>query len=258
MDFPQTVSKSRKPQRGTTSSKNTPLHIRLDGVSVPPAVRNRVRAMASRKLGKFGKQIERATIRFRDVNGPKGGCDTECRIKLVVSGLPSLVVGQKDSDALTAFSQCIKSAGVALTRALKKAKRSQPKKQRRPVKDDSPIATREELYPRPEDGSLICRRVGRARSNLLAAADRPEKRRRDVPVDTAMPGRSATDRRAGAASTARRNSKLNMAGMVATLEDSMKDRPSRKSTRRSANRGKQDDALRLRASLRASSRKERR
>jgi hypothetical protein len=85
---------------------------------------------------------------------------------------------------------------------------------------------------------LIGKRVGHGRENVMWAQDRPEKRRRDQPVDTAEKGRSATDRKAGYGHTARRNTKLNTAGMSYALEDSVQARPSRKSTRGSANRSK--------------------
>jgi hypothetical protein len=95
---------------------------------------------------------------------------------------------------------------------------------------------------RDDDGSLVGRRVGRAEANLERALDRPEKRRRDAFVDTAAPGASASDRRAGYGATAARNTKRNTAGMQVTLEDS-RTTPSRKSTRRSANRMKGATAL---------------
>lgn len=85
---------------------------------------------------------------------------------------------------------------------------------------------------------LIGKRVGQGRENLMWAQDRPEKRRGNQPVDTAEKGRSATDRKAGYGHTARRNTKLNTAGMSYALEDSVQARPSRKSTRGSANRSK--------------------
>jgi len=60
----------------------------------------------------------------------------------------------------------------------------------------------------------------------------PRRPRRDQPVDTAQPGVSATDRKAGKGATAMRN-RSPRAGRkaVAVLEDSATDRPSRKSSR---------------------------
>jgi hypothetical protein len=75
-----------------------------------------------------------------------------------------------------------------------------------------------------------------------------ERPRRDSPVDTALPGVSATDRRAGGGSTAARNDSAAAARKAAyALEDSAGDRPSRKSTRRSRNRQKPDSSLNRRA-----------
>ena len=70
-------------------------------------------------------------------------------------------------------------------------------------------------------------------------AKRPPRPRRDDPVDTAQPGVSATDRKAGGASTAARN-RSGQAGRRggAKLEDSRSGKPSRKSTRGSADRTK--------------------
>lgn len=69
-------------------------------------------------------------------------------------------------------------------------------------------------------------------------APAPKRPRRDVPVDTAKPGVSATDRKAGKGSTAARN-KNARAGKKAQVElDDSATKPSRKSTRQSANRGR--------------------
>lgn len=89
-------------------------------------------------------------------------------------------------------------------------------------------------------------------------AKKPPRPKRDQPVDTAQPGVSATDRKAGNGSTAARN-QSNRAGRKAgvALEDSQKDRPSRKSTRKSANRSKPDSNLHQRQTRRTSAPKAR-
>jgi hypothetical protein len=87
-----------------------------------------------------------------------------------------------------------------------------------------------------DDGSEIGRRVGRTVGNVKRAQARPEKTRRDRPVDTSKPGVAADDRKVGDGHTARRNTKLNTRKATAALEDSANGKPSRKSTRRSTNR----------------------
>ena len=73
----------------------------------------------------------------------------------------------------------------------------------------------------------------------------PRRPARNWPVDTALPGVSATDRRAGGGSSGTRNLSHEAARKAAyVLEDSATGRPSRKSTRRAANRQKNDGRFR--------------
>lgn len=65
---------------------------------------------------------------------------------------------------------------------------------------------------------------------------KPQRPRRDSPVDTSLPGVSATDRKAGGASTAARNRYGKGHDPQKVLEDSSSGRPSRKSTRKGPNR----------------------
>jgi hypothetical protein len=82
---------------------------------------------------------------------------------------------------------------------------------------------------------------------------RPPRRRRDTPVDTSKPGVSATNRKAGGGASAARNKSKSAAKKAPyQLEDSRK-RPSRKSTRRGANRKRQDAQLWKRQVRRATS-----
>jgi hypothetical protein len=71
----------------------------------------------------------------------------------------------------------------------------------------------------------------------------PRRRRPDRPVNTALPGVSATDRKAGGNSTGARNvSKSAAKKALYQLEDS-RTVPSRKSTRRGANKQRPDNPL---------------
>ncbi|WP_434043341.1 MULTISPECIES: hypothetical protein [Sorangium] len=204
------------------------------------------------KLGRFAPRIERLTVRFTDVNGPRGGVDVACDVKVVLSGRPSVVYqmrGQAPREtidrAVPGIARAVQSALARAPRAASRAPARGPKRTARAAKRGA-AAPAQLGHPSPE-GSLIGRRVGRSEENLESALERPEKSRRDFPVDTAAPGRSATDRKAGGGSTARRNTMRRTRKATATLEDSARDRPSRKSTRKSANRAKQDSKLRRRA-----------
>lgn len=234
--FSAGVAKSGKAARGATAIDTTPIAIRSHDVDLAPGFEDRIRGELAGKLGYAASLIERGTVRFEDVNGPKGGVDTVCRIKLVMSGLPSIVVAETAVDPETAFGRAVPALVHTLGKTLGKhgLRAGRP---RRNVKRTAP-ARRETLGPMPEDpGELIGRRVGHGPAALKRALARPEKQRRDAYVDTALPGVSASDRRAGGPTTARRNAMAHAPRATAALEDS-RTRPSRKSTRKSANRAK--------------------
>jgi hypothetical protein len=211
------------------------------------------------KLGKYAGRIERLSVRFEDANGPRGAVDTVCRVKVVLSGLDSVVFESCGRDVAEATSLAAAGVERAVRRALGHAgggvRSSAARKKHHvaPVKDLATEATSRRGGPAPDGGSLIGRRVGQGPENLEAALDRPEKRRGDDPIDTSQPGVSASDRRAGGGSTARRNSERNTAGATSALEDSARDRPSRKSTRKSANHAKSDSNLQRRQIRRVTS-----
>jgi|SRR5687767_15680629 hypothetical protein len=79
------------------------------------------------------------------------------------------------------------------------------------------------------------------------------RRRRDVPVDTSLPGVSATDRKAGLLDTADRNRSGRAAKKGGAALESSATKPSRKSTRRSQGRIKRTTNLQVEAIRRATS-----
>lgn len=190
----------------------------------------RIRTQVARRVEHAEGVIQRITVRFDDVNGPKGGIDTVCRIKAVLKRRPSILVEKRAASHATAFARAVSALGTAIVRTQRKHElRTGP----RPGPSVPPRAR----APIADEGELIGRRVGHGPDALARALDRPEKRDRAAYVDTAAIGASASDRRAGGPATARRNTRARTTRATAMLEDS-RTRPSRKSTRRSANRGK--------------------
>jgi hypothetical protein len=235
--FADTLPRATKRRRGRTDVESTPLAIR-SRIPLEPAFHDLVRQRLGRKLGKFARHIERLSVRFYD-NGPRG--DIVCRAKAVLSGLPSQVVEGRATDARKALQQ----VGVALERSVRDTIRRSGLSAARPRKTHRPPHARTTgrgPARRDDDGSLIGRRVGRGRDALERALARPEKVRRDVFVDTAAPGTSATQRRAGYGATAARNTQRRAPRATVALEDSRTE-PSRKSTRKSAQRMRGATAL---------------
>lgn len=91
-----------------------------------------------------------------------------------------------------------------------------------------------------ESSELIGRRVGRSTGNLERVQAKPTKVRKTSTKRGAAHGNRPTVGK----HTAPRNAKLNTQGMTAALEDSGSGKPSRKSTRKSANRHKENQLTR--------------
>ena len=100
--FPGKLKRSTKRSRGRTPVEATPIAIR-SSIPIEPVLENRIRRKLVRRLGHAAPLIERGTVRFEDINGPRGGVDTVCRIKLVVSGRPSVQAQDRASDIEPAF-----------------------------------------------------------------------------------------------------------------------------------------------------------
>jgi hypothetical protein len=110
---------------GRTSTRQIPANIRADGITLDDEDREDIRRRLGRALGKHASAIERVTVRLRDINGPRGGVDIRCRIKVVLSDLPSIVVERQATTLRPAFLGALTAIDQAVRRALQR-KRMRP------------------------------------------------------------------------------------------------------------------------------------
>lgn len=71
-------------------------------------------------------RMERVAVRFEDLNGPKGGDDTACRIQVALSGQPPLVVEARAEGEAHAFRLAVPKLATALNRK-RDRRRSKPR-----------------------------------------------------------------------------------------------------------------------------------
>jgi hypothetical protein len=249
--FQSEIPKPSKHATGRGDVTKTPLHVRTFGATSQQGLSHHVREKLGRKLGKFSQAIERVSVRFDDVNGPRGGVDTVSRVKVVLSERPSVVVESRGVDALHAFDRASHSAERTVRRSLGRAGmtrgRDAPERAKAATRASrSNIQTIPPNAP-PRAGSLIGARVGRSAANLARTLEWSNT------IDTSKPNVSASDRKAGGGSTAARNVKRSTSRATAALEDSATGKPSRKSTRGSANRAKAGSKQGRRAKVRTAS-----
>ncbi|MDF0652463.1 MAG: hypothetical protein P0121_13450 [Nitrospira sp.] len=123
--FPGWVPRAVKRKSGRTDVPLVPAHIRMLGADLSKEQRKSIRQKLGMKLGKFANSIERISVRVEDVNGPRGGIDQVCRIKVVLSGLPSVVYEAQDEFLDTAIGSALVGTERAVRRSLNR-RRKQP------------------------------------------------------------------------------------------------------------------------------------
>jgi ribosome-associated translation inhibitor RaiA len=101
----------------------TPIAIRSH-TKLDDSFERRIRAQLARRIGPG--LVERATVRFEDTNGPKGGIDTICRISLVVATRPTIIVAKIATSVHLAFAEAVHAIGTALSRTKHKRHARRP------------------------------------------------------------------------------------------------------------------------------------
>lgn len=82
--FAHVTPKTVKREVGRSTSRETPLHIRALGVELEDSLRDYIRQRVGFKLGKFGLDITRVTVRFETLNGATGTPTYACRFKVLL------------------------------------------------------------------------------------------------------------------------------------------------------------------------------
>lgn len=116
--FPDRIPRASKQETGRVSPPPVPTYIRSLGMELGPDDRAYIRRKLGMKLGKFASAVERISVRVEDVNGPRGGVDHRCRIKVVLSGLPSVLYEQRGASLAAVVDRAIAGAERALRRRL--------------------------------------------------------------------------------------------------------------------------------------------
>ena len=116
--LPAWVPRSMKRTSGRTGTWQPPAHVRVIGMDFDHDNRALVRRKLGMKLGKFARSIERVTVRLTDTNGPRGGVDQVCNVKVVLSGLPSVVIERRDVVLHAAIDAALRAMERAVRRSV--------------------------------------------------------------------------------------------------------------------------------------------
>ena len=114
------LTRSEKRPAGRTVAPQVPANIRVSGVDLDDEDLDYIRQRLGLKLGKFASSIERVTVRVKDINGDRGGIDKVCNIKVVVSGLPSVVVEERSDSTRVAVNSALAAVESAVRRVVQR------------------------------------------------------------------------------------------------------------------------------------------
>ncbi|HEY8535666.1 MAG TPA: HPF/RaiA family ribosome-associated protein [Vicinamibacterales bacterium] len=121
------IPKARKRQV-TRADELLLSHVRVIGTQLTESDREYIREKIGEKFRKAARNISRLSLRIRDVNGPKGGVDHVCRIKILPFGLPPVVVEERSARLRAAVDEALRTAERTLVSTLKR-RREKPIRQ---------------------------------------------------------------------------------------------------------------------------------
>ena len=94
------------------------VEIRARDLDMAEAMRSHLQCRLRFALGRFEDRIRRVIVRLLDVNGPRGGIDKQCRIKLELIPSGKLVIQEASADLVAAIDRGADRVGHAISRKL--------------------------------------------------------------------------------------------------------------------------------------------
>jgi ribosome-associated translation inhibitor RaiA len=95
-----------------------PTFIRSSGLEVDRSARAYIQRKLATKLAKFAHVVHRVSVRIEDVNGPRGGVDYVCRIKVVLDRHPSVVFATRSASVTESIDTALAGIVVAVRRTV--------------------------------------------------------------------------------------------------------------------------------------------
>ena len=102
------------------------LTIRARHLDLAPELRDLIHRRLDFALGRLAGEIEAVDVTVADLNGPKGGPDKQCRVRIRCRALGTVVVEHVGSEILPVASLAADRAERAVGRALARSRRFAP------------------------------------------------------------------------------------------------------------------------------------
>jgi ribosome-associated translation inhibitor RaiA len=113
------VNRAPAKRRGAApATTRFPIFIRAAGLPIDRADREYLRRKLDLRLGKFARNVERVSVRIGDANGPRGGVDKTCTIKVVLPHVPSVVIVAQHASLKAAMDDAMQRVARTVRRLL--------------------------------------------------------------------------------------------------------------------------------------------
>ena len=162
---------------GVVTEPSAPTHIRPRGLELGESQHEYIRRKLDRRLGRFAPVIDRVSVRVTDVNGPRGGVDKSCRVKVVLKQMETVVVERRHHDARAAFDLALDAVRRVVRARVRRnilerrrPPRVQPRQRPEPVRE---LTAREVSIPVASAPANMEQRVDDALLGSFPASDPP-------------------------------------------------------------------------------------
>jgi len=96
------------------------IDIQARGFKLTEGLRKQAERRVRLALGSTSGRVRSAVIRLDDANGPRGGLDKRCTVRVTLAGAPPVIIEQKEVDLYVAIDRAADRAGRAVSRRLEK------------------------------------------------------------------------------------------------------------------------------------------
>jgi putative sigma-54 modulation protein len=103
--------------------------VRSPGLPPSEAMREFVERQALFHLSRFGRDVDSIEVRVRDVNGPRGGQDMECKVTVAGPRLGVVTITELSHDLYRSAGAAMTRVARALARSLERARSLPPQLQ---------------------------------------------------------------------------------------------------------------------------------
>lgn len=96
--------------------------IRSNGIEMTEALNEYIKNRLEFRLSRFTNLITKVVVSVSDENGPKGGIDTACTIRIKTDSSSELIVKNKQKDVYTAVANAVTASRQLIARHTKRLK----------------------------------------------------------------------------------------------------------------------------------------